>query len=47
MKQLGPGQHKTSSSLVAYVQDGLDLDELENRCSISSAILQYITSSKV
>lgn len=30
MKQMGPGQHKASLSLVAYVQDGLDLENLKS-----------------
>lgn len=30
MKQMGSGQHKASSSLVAYVQDGLDLENLKS-----------------
>lgn len=29
MKQMGPRQHKASSSLVDYVQDGLDLEDLK------------------
>ena len=46
MKQMGSGQHQASSSLVAYVQDGLDLENLKSLLHLL-LILQYITNSKV
>lgn len=36
MKQMSPGQHKASSTLMAYIQDVLDTENLN--CSSSSAL---------